>query len=224
MLFRYVGKVSRGKVVIKQLVVGIALLFSLLGNVVADELYFVHTDHLGTPKVITDDVQQTVWEIESKPFGEVDILTEDIEFNVRFPGQYADGESGLSYNYFRDYDSSTGRYVQSDPIGLAGGINTYAYVGGNPVNYVDPDGLLAIKNLVVGSITSPVAWVPRLVGFAGPVGEGSSQGPEPVTPSSLADNNSNLKGCQILGICDSSPNQCPSGNDISPDKRSYENN
>ena len=61
--------------------------------------------------------------------------------DLRFPGQLADSESGLHYNYFRDYDPSLGRYVESDPIGLAGGLNTYAYVGGNPLGWVDPFGL-----------------------------------------------------------------------------------
>ena len=57
------------------------------------------------------------------------------------PGQYRDAETGLFYNYFRDYDPQTGRYVQSDPIGLLAGFNTYLYVGGNPLKWGDPKGL-----------------------------------------------------------------------------------
>jgi len=62
-------------------------------------------------------------------------------FDLRFPGQRMDSASGLSYNYFRDYDPQTGRYVQSDPIGLSGGVNTYSYVSSLPFTLVDPEGL-----------------------------------------------------------------------------------
>jgi RHS repeat-associated protein len=66
------------------------------------------------------------------------------EFPLRFPGQYFDKETNLHYNHFRDYDASIGRYGESDPVGLKGGLNTYAYAGQDPLTYIDPDGLMLV--------------------------------------------------------------------------------
>ena len=113
----------------------------------AGQNYYVYADHLNTPRVITNTSNTPVWRWDSEPFGS-DMANENpsglgaFSYNLRFPGQYYDKETNLHYNYFRDcYDPTTGRYCQSDPIGLAGGINTYAYVNGNPISRIDPLGL-----------------------------------------------------------------------------------
>ncbi len=108
----------------------------------SDRIYYYHNSHLGTPEVMTDAEQNIVWQVSYSPFGSASVSVESVENNIRFPGQYYDAETGLHYNYFRYYDVEIGRYVTSDPIGLAGGINTYGYVGGSPLNFVDPLGLL----------------------------------------------------------------------------------
>ncbi|MFZ6756430.1 RHS repeat-associated core domain-containing protein [Undibacterium sp. Ji50W] len=111
--------------------------------------YDIHSDQLNTPRVITDANGNEVWRWDSAPFGETapneqpTTVTNKFTFNFRFPGQYFDAETNLHYNYFRDYDPQAGRYVESDPIGLSGGINTFGYVGGNPINNSDPSGLIA---------------------------------------------------------------------------------
>jgi len=104
-------------------------------------LYFTHVDHLGTVQLLTDSGGSVVWRGDYDPFGKVNNITGSVTYNLRFPGQYYDSETGLHYNYFRYYDPESGRYITGDPIGLAGGINTYAYVGGNPLYWIDPLGL-----------------------------------------------------------------------------------
>jgi RHS repeat-associated protein len=110
-------------------------------------LHFVHVDHLNTPRLVADSAGTTVWKWDQQePFG-VDAPDENpsalgtFEFALRFAGQYADRETNLAYNYFRDYDSALGRYVESDPIGLDGGLNTYAYVTAAPTSWTDALGL-----------------------------------------------------------------------------------
>jgi len=126
----------------------------LLAYVSTGGVNWVHVDHLGTPQMLTDDTGAVVWDASYRPFGEA-AVSGSVAFNLRLPGQYFDAETGLAYNYFRTYDAGLGRYVQSDPIGLRGGWNTFAYVGGNPVLYSDPSGLDALcraKAICVGAV------------------------------------------------------------------------
>jgi len=110
----------------------------------ASQVYYYQNDHLGTPQQLISNTGAVVWAARYAAFGKASVVINTIENNLRFPGQYYDAETGTHYNYFRDYEPSLGRYVQTDPIGLSGGINTYGYVSNNPVNYVDPYGLFEL--------------------------------------------------------------------------------
>ena len=126
------------------------------GKLNETKVYSVHTDHLGTPKAISDKDKNIVWQAELDTFGETKQIQaktitdpntntqRPFEFNLRFAGQYFDQESGYHYNYHRYYDPKVGRYLTSDPIGLNGGsLNTYAYVDNESWGLVDPSGLLS---------------------------------------------------------------------------------
>lgn len=140
------------------------------------KLFAVHPDHLGTPRLVTNEVGEPVWQWpysafgDNKPTGvlkatpnprtalthlpELLRATTPIEFNLRLPGQYHDTETGLAYNYWRSYCAECGRYVQADPIGMGGGWNRFGYVGGDPLGRLDPFGLDWIWSQSSGALTN----------------------------------------------------------------------
>jgi len=127
-------------------------------TVTTEAVYWHHNDHLGTPQALTDVSGRKVWEMSQTPFG-IGTPNEDpdgdgitVTNNFRFPGQYFDAETGLNYNYFRTFDPNSGRYTQSDPIGLRGGLNAFSYVGANPISNVDPNGLINPLAIIGGAI------------------------------------------------------------------------
>ena len=116
----------------------------------------IHNDHLATPQKMTDSSGTVVWSADYKPFGEATVTISTITNNLRFPGQYYDAETGLNYNYYRDYNPTIGRYIEADRIGLLGGINLFVYAGSNSVNYGDPLGLNTIAiGAGIGTLIEP---------------------------------------------------------------------
>jgi RHS repeat-associated protein len=119
-------------------------------TVTSSQFVYLHADQLETPRLATNGSGTVVWRWDSDAFGvgaanlDPDADTNEVNVRLRFPGQYLDEETGLHYNYFRDYDPVTGRYMESDPIGLGGGLNTYLFTEGNPLRYSDPLGLWSV--------------------------------------------------------------------------------
>ena len=129
---------------------------------IGSNLYAIDSDHLNTPRRLSDSNGRPVWQWVTTGFGELEpgtastgftrarlntgtpaiANTAAVEFNLRYPGQQHDAETGLYYNHHRTYDPYlTIGYTQADPIGLDGGWNRFGYVGGNPLSFVDPEGL-----------------------------------------------------------------------------------
>jgi len=110
-------------------------------------VYYVHADHLNAPRMVTQpSTNKIAWRWDTDPFGTA-VPNQNpaglgtFVYNLRYPGQYFDSETGLNQNYFRDFDPAVGRYIESDPIGLGSGVNTYAYGEDNPGMVTDRFGL-----------------------------------------------------------------------------------
>jgi len=128
-----------------------------VGVVENDTAYYVRTDHIGRPVFATDDTGAKVWTASYLPFGGVETSTGN-PIELRFPGQWFQSGSGLHQNWMREYDPTTGRYLQADPLGLVDGPSVYGYALQNPGRYVDPRG----EQTSFGSQQKPFASPTRL--------------------------------------------------------------
>ena len=152
--------------------------FAAMAVTASNRIFFVHVDHLDTPRLISDSTGTAVWRWDQQePFG-VSPADENpsglgvFKSPLRHPGQYDDSETGLSYNYFRDcYDPATGRYCQFDPIGLRGGINGYLYVEASPLLLTDPRGLQPVVPVNPGLLFPPAGG-----GVPSPLGKPKDDG------------------------------------------------
>ncbi|HKU18346.1 MAG TPA: RHS repeat-associated core domain-containing protein, partial [Candidatus Saccharimonadales bacterium] len=110
----------------------------------------IHVDQLGRPEAMTDAGQNVVWRAGNTPFSRWIGTNNAVPLNIGFPGQYFDAELSLWNNGYRDYFPWVGRYLESDPIGLGGGIDTYAYVDNDPLSGTDAFGLCENKDSGIG--------------------------------------------------------------------------
>ena len=117
---------------------------------------YVLSDQLGQPQKLVDGFSTLAWDRVADEFGATASQAKGLStaISLRFPGQEYDAITGLHYNDQRDYDPTLGRYIQVDPIGLAGGINPYAYVSNNPINTSDPRGEFGWTGAVIGALTN----------------------------------------------------------------------
>ena len=122
------------------------------------DVYYYHLDHLGTPREMTDVRGRIVWSGRYRTWGALAVAdVREIDNPLRLPGQYHDEETGLHYNFQRYYDPAAGRFINQDPIGLAGGTNPYRYVH-DPIGWIDPWGLAPVM-VDPSTINFSQSWV-----------------------------------------------------------------
>jgi RHS repeat-associated protein len=147
----------------------------------------IHIDHLWTPVALTDAQGTVAWRAQHEAFGSPIIEAGATATTPwRFPGQYADAETGLSWNLWRHYDPRTGRYTQSDPMGLTAGPNFFAYTSNSPINRYDASGTM---------------WTPSRSPYlptSNPINSVGCNGPRPTT---ITDRANNVPHCPGIKAC-----------------------
>jgi RHS repeat-associated protein len=174
--------------------------------------FYVQADQLDTPRVILNAANQQRWRWDlNEPFGnntpnENPASLGVFKYNLRFHGQYFDAETGLSQNYFRDYNPKIGRYLQSDPIGLLGGINTYAYGGSAPTIAIDPLGMdIVVVTGGVRETSNPFGHSAMAIQGAGMFSYGNGT-PLGSSPLEYIQNQSRIRK-QVVTIVPTTPKQ-----------------
>lgn len=119
------------------------------GSSSANQVDYILADHSGTPQQSVNNGGTTVWSASYTPFGDAGNPANSIIQNLRLPGQYNDAETAFHYNLYRDYMPNLGRYLETDPIGLYGGVNSYAYAYGNPYTFTDRTGLAVVNPVTI---------------------------------------------------------------------------
>jgi RHS repeat-associated protein len=114
-------------------------------NTATPATWTVHVDHLNRPVRMTDAAKAAVWDAVWLPWGGVHSITGTATLDARLPGQWFQLETGLHYNWHRQYDPTEGRYTQPDPLGFVDGPSVFAYARGAPQGLVDPDGRAVVQ-------------------------------------------------------------------------------
>jgi RHS repeat-associated protein len=173
--------------------------------------YYIHADHLNTPRLVANATGTTVWRWDQgEPFG-VSPADENpsglgvFDLPLRLPGQYFDKETNLHYNYYRDYDPSLGRYGESDPIGLDGGLNTYAYARGDALRLIDPTGeAIALEGVALAglAIAGGMIYIQQQQGGgSGKKSDDPLPGPSGASSSASSSSSASGSGGQTLEQC-----------------------